>query len=115
MKLNIASDKREDFIATNIVWDNIRQLIHQNNAWENIILVLAILKQIKDTHSSINVKQAANQSIYNIYKWILAPQDAYKNTTGIYRIGTFLKYHIINNNTRLFEDSLIFNFQWLYL
>jgi hypothetical protein len=45
-----------------------------------------------------------------LYYNILYPKDEFKNNLWIYRIWTFLKYFVNNNNVRLFEDGLIFQF-----
>ena len=57
-----------------------------------------------------NIMNEAKISQNKIYYWILNPKDEYKNKDWIYRIWTFLKYHISENNKRLLEDSLITQF-----
>ncbi len=45
-----------------------------------------------------------------LYKNIVSPNKENKSDAIIYRMWTFLKYFITENNYRLFEDSLIFTF-----
>jgi len=46
-----------------------------------------------------------------LYKNILYPKDEFQNDTNIYRIGTFMRYFVVNNYKRMYEDSLVFEFQ----
>ena len=52
----------------------------------------------------------ARSSLENIYRWILHPEKYFKNEEKIFRIWTFLKYYISDNNKRVFDDSLVFYF-----
>jgi hypothetical protein len=52
----------------------------------------------------------AKLSQNKIYEWILNPKNEYKNKEWIYRIWTFLVYHISENNKRILDDSLITQF-----
>jgi hypothetical protein len=45
-----------------------------------------------------------------LYENVTQPNSDYRNEKYIYRIGTFLKYYISENNKRLLEDSLLFQF-----
>lgn len=45
-----------------------------------------------------------------IYNKVLYPTKEEENTGWIYRIGTFMTYLINKNNTRYYDDSLIFGF-----
>ena len=110
-ELNIAPESRKDFIDTSLTSDAVKEFVSRNNGWEDIAFIIWMLNELKKSEKlPADVRQSANKSIYNIYKWISNPKDEYRNHEGIYRIGTFLKYHIIENNRRLLEDSLIFNF-----
>ncbi len=57
-----------------------------------------ILYWIKKTSKKIKLK---------LLDIILDPSEEFKNKDNIYRIWTFLKYYIVNNNKRLIEDSLV--------
>jgi len=46
-----------------------------------------------------------------MFEDILHPTPETRNTHSIYRIGTFIKYFISENNKRLLEDSLLTVFQ----
>ena len=110
-ELNITPEKRKEFIDTRLVSDAVKEFVSRNNGGEDIAFIVWMLNQLKVSDKlPVEVRKSANKSIYNIYKWISKPEDQYRNREGIYRIGTFLKYHILENNKRLLEDSLIFNF-----
>lgn len=47
----------------------------------------------------------------NLYSDIIYPSQQIKNHKNIYRVWTFLKYFISQNNTRFLEDSLLTSFQ----
>lgn len=110
-ELNIADDKKAQFINDNIGSNNIKYTLNQLNIKNDILSVIQVLNQFtKEDKITENDKIDAKKSIFNIYSWLLNPEDKYKNKSWIYRIWTFLKYHISENNKRLFEDSLIFSF-----
>jgi hypothetical protein len=49
----------------------------------------------------------SDETLARVYKRILHPREDYRNEAKIMRVGTFLKYYISENNSRLSEDSLI--------
>ncbi len=78
----------------------------------NISKTIGILNQIINTPNiDIVVKRDAEKSLNNIYKKILSPDSKLQNDKNIYRVGTFLKYFITKNDSRLSEDSLLGEFQ----
>ena len=106
--LNIDWEKSDLFIQDSIASDQIKNIIKSNKLGKNIVWIKQILTQIITDERLDNVlKKSAAESLQNIYKNISKPDTSYKNTTWIYRIGTFLKYHISENNKRLLEDSLV--------
>jgi len=111
--LNISDDKKDKFIEDSLVWINLKNIFEQNkkNIWKNIENVVWFLKEIsKNKNIDFNTKKSTYKSLQNIYSGISNPSELYKNDSWIYRIWTFLKYHISENNKRLYEDSLITNF-----
>ncbi|MDD3645890.1 MAG: hypothetical protein PHH06_00620 [Candidatus Gracilibacteria bacterium] len=122
--LNIAKDKREEFILSKLNDDNLKNIIQ--NYTGDIYAVSEILKIIeagsfekifskdvlaKFDQNKLNLlKQKARESKLAIYNGILKPSLEYKNSEGVYRIGTFLRYFIVDNNKRLYEDALIVSF-----
>lgn len=115
--LNIDENKKIDFLKANIneeIFSRIKNL-------ENMTIseVLDILKKIKtwklkieknNSRKNITYQNYAKKSIENIYKSIINPKSEFKNKDYIYRVWTFLKYYISENNNRLLEDSLLFKF-----
>lgn len=103
--LNIDENKRKEFLEENISKDILKAVdkIEKKDINE-IFDILITLKNSKD------FKISADRSLENLYKNIQNPSDKYKNKEKIYRIWTFLKYNISENNNRLLEDSLLFNF-----
>lgn len=104
--LNIAEDKREDFLKE-FITDDIQEAIDWVEKMDIHDLSL-ILKEINQKHATLNM--SAKKSLNNIYKNVTNPPEKYKNKVWIYRVWTFLKYHISENQKRLLEDSLLFNF-----
>ncbi len=104
--LNIDQNKKEDFLKKYIKEDIIKVV----NGMEkmDIYLIENILKELLQKENLLSI--SAKISLNNLYKNISNPPDEFKNKSWIYRIGTFLKYHISENNIRLFEDSLLFTF-----
>ena len=91
-------------------------LLPQIQAVENITNLHDILRQL----SRFDLKnQSANSGVLKLrqsmYESILYSEKEVKNTQRIYRVGTFLKYYISENNTRVFEDSLLTQFdEYIY-
>lgn len=104
--LNIDQSKKEEFLVKYINSD-IRWLLKWLEKM-NIWLVISILKQIEKEQPQFT--KSVQVSLNNIYKNISNPSDEFKSSSLIYRIWTFMKYHIFENNIRLLEDSLINNF-----
>jgi len=106
--LNIDDVHIEKFINNSINWDQIKSIIKDNNLEKNITGIQQLLIQIiSDEKIDFSLRTQAQLSLQKMYKNISEPNKQYKNTSWIYRIGTFLKYHISENNKRLVEDSLI--------
>ena len=78
----------------------------------NIRKSIDILNQINTTKNiDASIKAQAEISLNNIYAEILSPSKSLQNDRNIYRVGTFMKYFITQNNSRLLEDSLLDQFQ----
>jgi hypothetical protein len=74
---------------------------------DNLHLNLRSLRnnnEFKKYHDDISI------SLKNIYEWVSHPSAEFKNTKSVYRIWTFLKYYISENNKRIFEDALVTQF-----
>ena len=56
-----------------------------------------------------NWNEKAKRSLENIYKWILYPKS-FLNKKNIFRIWTFFKYYVAENQKRIYEDWLLFYF-----
>jgi hypothetical protein len=61
------------------------------------------LKNVKANNEITDLQQS-------LYEDILYVKKDIRNTENILRVGTFLKYYISENNTRLYEDSLLTKF-----
>jgi len=123
-ELNISESKQEDFI-NNSVSDDIKKLIiainknNKKNAVDgkyNIVNtydieeVVKILREIRQSIQFKKYHKDVSNSLLNLYSGIYHPTEEFKNKKSIYRIGTFLKYYISENNKRLLEDSLVTSF-----
>ena len=105
--LNIAEDKKEDFLSEYIDDDIVNAL--PTITTTDIEIVKNTLNELVSKKDK-KYSSKAKESLEMIYKNISNPSDKYKNKSIIYRAGTFLKYHISENKTRLLEDSLLFTF-----
>lgn len=121
-ELNIEHSKKTEFIKS-VLTDETFKLIETINETNkntnnfnsirlddinNLQVNLRSLRQNKNLrkyHKGISI------SLNNLYKWITHPTEEFKNTKSIYRIWTFLKYYISENNKRLFEDALVTQFE----
>ncbi len=104
--LNIDNNKHEEFLN-----EYIRNDIKKAVSWiakMDIYSVKNILLKIQKENKPL--ANSAKKSLLSIYKNISNPTDKYKNKLGIYRIWTFLAYHISENNKRLMWDGLLFQF-----
>lgn len=124
-ELNISNNKKSDFIdeaLSNDIKDLIAAINIKNkeNAvdWKyniiNIYNIDELVSNLRNFRRSIIFQEYHNsisKSLYNLYSGIYHPTQEYKNTENIYRIGTFLKYYISENNKRLLEDSLVTQFE----
>ncbi len=112
--LNIAPGKFDEFIQQNVDTTLLQQAPDIGKyKIENSVYILNQI--VNNSDVDFTLRQKAQSSIDNIYESILRPQWDFKNTQNIYRVGTFLKYFITQNNVRLYEDSLLNNFQtYLY-
>lgn len=109
-ELNIKKEKQNDFIINSISSEEIKNIII-NNKYFDISTVERLLKQIEsDSNTSLEMKNSAKKSRLNLYSQILNPKKEFKSDAIIYRLWTFLKYFISDNNKRLYEDSLISSF-----
>ncbi len=103
--LNIDSDKKQEFLSQNIskeIVDSIPKILDME--------ITTIESLLKSLEKQPEFARYANISRQNLYKNIANPSDEFKNESNIYRVGTFLKYYISQNNSRLLEDSLLFKF-----
>ena len=121
---NIHPDKHKDFIenALDSKVANYIELLNQQNKktkspWEyqkidiyNIDQIEEVLRQMKNSKNLAEIHPEISKSLENIYTGISYPSEEFKNDKKIYRIWTFLKYYISENNSRLFEDSLVMKF-----
>lgn len=115
--LNIDENKKTDFLKANINEEIFSKI--KNPESMTISEILDILKKIKtwklkiennNSRKNITYQNDAEKAIENIYKNIINPKEEFKNKNIIYRVWTFFKYYISENNKRLLEDSLLFKF-----
>ena len=126
--LNIDEDKQIDFIENSFTDKDLLSMAKpylNNISMLDTFLNLIEKKQFdkvlwKELSFQINskIKNNLSKQAYltklNIYNWILKPEKQYQNTAWIYRIWTFLKYFIAWNDHRLYEDSLLKNYDYYF-
>ncbi len=119
-ELNIKNEKKEEFL--NKFKTKIINYLEEKSFPDNIKNIVKNIENIEELNSLLNyfyywnniedyeLKNEIWKIRTNIYNEIVFPSKEYKSDVIIYRIWTFLKYFITENNYRLFDDSLIFNF-----
>jgi len=125
--LNIKNTARDKFLEDSFSDENLKILakpylgdVKKLDAFLNLLekkqysRVLWNLSSKLSNKEKLKLSKDAKNTKLNIYNGILNPKDDYKNTTWIYRIGTFLRYFIVNNYDRLYEDSLLKNFDYYF-
>lgn len=119
VELNIQKEKQPelvDYIISKTNNPQIKEVFSQNNI-SDLIALNEALKQLSNLENPENtqtlrvLKSEAKNLRSQLYKKVLYPSKEFQNTKWIYRIGTFLKYFIANNHSRLLEDSLVFDFE----
>ncbi|MDD3793683.1 MAG: hypothetical protein PHI37_02640 [Candidatus Gracilibacteria bacterium] len=103
--LNIDESKIDDFLK-----ENIDETIYLNIKDKKIEDISQVFNILKEYQKDKNYELKAKKSIQDLYKSIQNPGKEFANKEKIYRVGTFLKYYISENNNRLYEDSLLFSF-----
>ena len=104
--LNIDKNLKEDFLN-----ENIDKNIINNYDWltkASIIDIVNELNNLSSTENNLNIY--AKESLENIYDWIINPTGYYKNKEKIFKVWTYLKYFISENNTRIAKDDLLDDF-----
>jgi hypothetical protein len=118
-ELNISDDKKNDFfishrntllsIIDNTVYSE--GLIPQIQWVTNLRELNNIIKQLIRFDLQNQQAETAIESLQqSLYYDVMYSAEADKNKKYIYRVGTFLKYYISENNTRLLDDSLLMSF-----
>lgn len=109
MKAKIISDIKS--MATN---ENLVKILEKITIAEDLD---NLLKEIQtqdiswaDALTMQNLRQEANKLREALYDATLYPTKETKNKEWIYRIGTFLKYFISENQSRFLDDSLVIEF-----
>lgn len=112
--LNIKNELSQEFILSQLENRKIEQitkikkLVKDNNLW--IVHFVWLVKQLHDNSTDLNEKRELKLIERSTYNWIIRPSDKFKNVKITYRIWTFLKYFISENNKRIFSDDLITHF-----
>lgn len=109
-EMNIKDESKKEFIDEYVVVDEVKNFIKQNNYYDITQVVSFLNSLLNDSQSSSELKNKIKISKENIYKNVTHPNEKYKSDVIVYRLWTFLKYYITDNNKRLFEDSLLNQF-----
>ena len=89
-------------------WQSYIEFIDQTDKLQALnSLVRSLVKQ--EDLSSIHTWLISAQQ--KLYADLISPGESMRSNQYIYRVGTFLKYYITQNSERLFEDSLLFQYE----
>lgn len=119
-EINITREKQEEFVKS--LKNELKNFIQTTQYASKILPILEnvnspkmfekFLTELYTIESiDINLKREARKIRNDLYLSIINPSWERENKEIIYRIGTFMKYFISNNNYRIYDDSLLFNFQ----
>lgn len=124
-ELNIKDDKKQEFldIYKNDLLNYFEQNSFQNEFKEaiksindieslnNLFNYFLFNQNLQNTiRNYLSFKSKVEDTRTNMYNKIVFPLTEHKSDTIIYRLWTFLKYFVTENNYRLYDDSLVFNF-----
>ena len=121
--LNLGKGEQNDFFVSSR--NKLLEIIDDD---PNNIDVVEMVRDIKDIErlfqvlqqlTRYNIEWGLNEDIESLlqemYVTILYPKQEQRNTQVIYRVGTFLKYFITENSSRIMEDSLLTAFdEYIY-
>lgn len=127
-ELNIKEEKKEEFkknykktiyefFALNNFPDEFKNAVEQINDINRLNELLNFFVYNPEISKNMEpmvyskMKQRLGEIRMNMYKNLVSPVTEIKSDAIIYRMWTFLKYFITENNYRLIEDSLIFTFE----
>lgn len=122
-ELNIAPEFQDNVFLE--YKNRLLKLISSTSESENLMNTIRGTKDIAELWflirelSQYQVTWLHTDAIWNIgqdlYEAIISVDPEQKNIRSIHRIGTFLKYYISENHKRIYEDSLLQNFDtYLY-
>lgn len=120
LDLNIKDEKKDELynLLISKISDNaLKNIASQNTT--NLLTLEQLLSEIPSltqenswlSQNQLSILMNSSQKLRNeLYFNVLYPNDEFKNESWVYRIWTFLKYFITNNQKRLLEDNLINTF-----
>lgn len=128
-ELNISEDKKLEFITNykKSIYDffsqnnypkEFRDIVEQVNDINKLNELLNFFIYNPEIWTNMkpqvysNMKKILWQIRNNMYKNLVNPVNELKSKAIIYRMWTFLKYFVTENNYRLVEDSLLFSFDY---
>ena len=98
------------YMLDNHASEELKSILDKNiSDTSNIAELSSVLNQLRKSQDSI-IRNSTIDFQEKLYTQILYPKDEFKNSGWIYRIGTFLKFFVSENTTRMYEDSLLTNF-----
>ncbi len=120
IEMNIAREKQEELITS--LKKELKDFIQTTQYASNIIPILEKVKSPKMfdgfltelygiESADMNIKREVRKIRNKLYFSIINPSKEQENKDIIYRVGTFMKYFVSDNNYRLYDDSLLFSFQ----
>jgi len=100
-----AASKRPDeqYLAKLIVANGVADA----DAERSLKFLFSVRQQLKENASYAFVSGAADRALATVASKVLTPSSADRNEGKIFRLGTFMTYHISQNLSRFFEDSLL--------
>lgn len=117
--LNISTEQRPVLLKS---WkDTLAAIFVGSDEYSNMIPIAKKISSPEELQRALNyllqtqlperIESSVSSLQQDMYEAVIYPSPAQKNQDHIYRVGTFLKYFISQNDSRVYEDNLLFHFE----
>jgi len=72
--------------------------------------LFSLVRQLDETVLPYSIEKKLGNIKEELYASVIAPSEEIKSQKNIYRLGTFMTYFMVDNNTRVWQDNLIYGF-----
>jgi len=110
-KQELFIEYRKQLLLTLSTTQDFEQILPQIQAYQSMDELHRLIVELSRVDfPEWNINSEIQNIRQNLYELVIYTPDEIKSNSNIYRVGTFLKYFISDNDTRLFWDSLLTSF-----